>query len=76
MQDGKSEQGYRIMNKFAKQLLTDYQDKEKDDPHELARIFNLYKSLHSRVYDSDDIYTFNSAVVDEYLNLLMEHKRY
>lgn len=72
MIDGKAEQGYRAMSKFAKGQLEAYQNQDKDDENELKRILNLYKSLHQHVYDSDDIYTFNSGIVDEYLNLVME----
>lgn len=72
MIDGKAEQGYRVMSQFAKGQLENYRNQDKDDENELKRILNLYKSLHLHVFDSDDIYTFNSGIVDEYLNLVME----
>ena len=54
----------------------EYEDKEIDDPYQLQRIMNLYKSLHSQVFVSEDNYIFNSDLVDEYLNLLVSNDRF
>ena len=42
----------------------------------MARILNVYKSMYSQVFDSEDNYIFNSDVVDEYLNLLMKYTKF
>lgn len=34
----------------------------------------MYKSVFQHVFDSDDIYTFNTNVVDEYTTLLVKYK--
>lgn len=62
------------MSRFAKQQYEDYENQDKDDANEFARILNLYKSLHAHVYDSEDIFNFNTGIVDEYLNILVQHK--
>lgn len=63
---------------LAKSSLDEYEnklDQGYDDPDHLNRVVNLYKQLHIKVYETEDNYTFNSDIVDQYLNCLVKHNK-
>lgn len=62
------------MSRFVKQQYDDYENQDKHDPTELQRIMKMYKSVFGHVFDSEDIYTFNNNIVDEYTTLLVKHQ--
>ena len=36
----------------------------------------MFKSIHTQVLEKEDYYIFNSDIVDEYMNVLMEYEMF
>lgn len=47
-----------------------------EDPQTLQNLAQLYKSLHKKVYETEDNYVFNSDLIDHYMNMLVKYKMY
>lgn len=60
MIDGKAERGFMALSKFVKAQVEIYDNGDKEDKGMLKRILNLYQNLYQHVFDSEDIYIFNS----------------
>lgn len=54
-------------------MMEEYENSDTNDKNKLLRIVNLYKSIYTQVLEKEDYYIFNSDIVDEYMNVLMQN---
>jgi len=74
--DGQGDRALTNFKDFARMQLDQYEtnlDNGIQDKEQFTNLAQLYKSLHQKVYESEDNFIFNSDMVDLYMNMLCKY---
>ena len=77
--DGQGDRALTNFKEFAKMQLEQYEnnlDNGIEDKELFTNLAQLFKSLHSKVYETEDNFIFNSDMIDQYMNMLGKYDMY
>ena len=77
--DGQGDRALTSFKEFAKEQLEKYEnnlDNGVQDKELFQNLTQLFKSLHKKVYETEDNFIFNSDLVDMYVNMLVKYEMF
>lgn len=77
--DGQGDRALTNFKEFAKQQLEAYENNLSigvEDKEQFTSLTQLYKSLLTKTFETEDNYIFNSDMIDLYMNMAVKYNMY